>query len=262
MTTNWRSCPYPSVTAAAITVIFAVGALINRRRRSTRGSYQLARAYSAYIIREDDYVFSLARVHALHVLSQEERWGINFELRVQSYILHSRPYLMTVLGKVYYSHIVVGAAFVVYCFTVLPPALFQSIRRTIAINNMIAFIMITCWRCMPPRLLPPDAWTQNRFQLTIAAMPSLHFGTALFIGTCLSRFSPHRWVRWFSPLWPLLMFVTIIATANHFVLDAIIGATVPAMGWRINEAMLLFRPLEKWVFWLLRTERPTLSQGP
>jgi len=241
----------------------------------TYWTYQLAGAYSAYRVRGNESIFAIARAHALHVLSLEEKWGVNVELHLQWYILECRPILMPILAKVYYSHIVIGVIFIVYAFTTFPPALFQSIRRTVAIDNLIAFGMISSWRCMPPRLLPPEygftdilhskpqsAWTQNRFQLIIAAMPSLHFGTALFIGICLSRFSPHRWVRWLAPLWPVAMLVTIIATANHFVLDAAIGAMVHALGWRLNELMLLLRPLEEWLFWLCRTERPTMDEEP
>lgn len=170
---------------------------------------------------------------------------------------------MPILGKIYYSHISVGVCFIVYTYTYLPPSLFQRIRRTIAIDNYLALIVVTLWRCYPPRLLPEEygfvdvlhkdtgggnAWTNNRFQLTIAAMPSLHFGTALFFAVCLCRFSPHRAVRALAPLWPAAMLVTIVATANHFLMDAIVGAFVPLLGWRINELMLLLYPIQNWYF--------------
>lgn len=57
------------------------------------------------------------------------------------------------------------------------------------------------------------------------------------------------------------MLLTILATANHFVLDAIMGAVIPVLSWKINEILLLFRALEEWCFWLCRTERPIPKDG-
>lgn len=168
---------------------------------------------------------------------------------------------MPILRHIYQSHIIVGTIFIVYTYTVLPPPLFRRIRRTIAMDNLIAFVIISLWRCYPPRMLPPEfgfvdilhaakptVWTDNRFRLTIAAMPSLHFGTSLFFAVCLARFSPHVLVRVLAPLWPLAMFVTVVATANHFVLDLVAGAVVPLLGWRWNRALLVLERVQEWVF--------------
>ncbi|KAK8252634.1 integral membrane protein [Phyllosticta capitalensis] len=242
-------------------------------------TYQLARALTATLIRNNKAIFSTARDHALSVLSLEQRLGFAVELRLQRLILGYAPGLMDLFATIYYSHIVVGVAFLVYIYTYLPTHIFRAIRRTIATNNLIAFCILTAYRCAPPRLLPPEygfadilhggpqhsdldsssgsAWTNNRFQLTIAAMPSLHFGTSLFLCICLLRFSPHRVLRFLAPLWPAAMLLTILATANHFVLDALVGAVVPALGWRWNRLWLVLEPAENWLFWVLRTEKPS-----
>ncbi|KAK8173821.1 integral membrane protein [Phyllosticta citrichinensis] len=243
-------------------------------------TYQLARALTATLIRHNTAVFSTARRHALSVLSLEQRLGFSVELPLQRLVLGHTPSLMDLFAAIYYSHIIVGIAFLVYFYTYLPTYIFRRIRRTIATNNLIAFCILTVYRCAPPRLLPPEygfvdvlhggsqhsdagssstsgsAWTHNRFQLTIAAMPSLHFGTALFLCVCLSRFSPHRVLRILAPLWPAAMLITILATANHFVLDALVGAAVPVLGWRLNRLWLVLEPLEDWAFRMLRTEKP------
>lgn len=170
--------------------------------------------------------------------------------------------MMPLLRHIYHSHIVIGVIFIVYTYAVLPAPLFRRIRRTIAMDNFIAFVVLSLWRCYPPRMLPQEfgfvdvlreakagsVWTQNRFQLTIAAMPSLHFGTSLLFAVCLVRFSPHVAVRVLAPLWPLGMFVTVIATANHFVLDVVVGAAVALLGWRWNRAVLVLEGLQDWMF--------------
>jgi hypothetical protein len=186
---------------------------------------------------------------------------------------------MSVFAKIYYSHIIVTVAFYVYAYTYFKREPFQRMRRSLAACNLIAFIILTAYRVMPPRLLPrsygfvdvlhPDdgssgsTWTHNRFQLTIAAMPSLHFGMAGFVTYCLIRFSPHRYLQAFALLWPVAMLLTILATANHFLLDAFVGALVPIIAWRINGMFLVLRPLEEWMFWLLRTMKPlSADQDP
>ncbi|KAF2140839.1 uncharacterized protein K452DRAFT_41533 [Aplosporella prunicola CBS 121167] len=237
--------------------------------------YQLARALTATLIRDNDAVFALARAHALSLLALEQRMGIAIELPLQQYVLHHLPGLMPLLAKIYYSHILIGVLFLIYTYTYLAPPTYQRIRRTLALDNAIAFLVLSAWRCAPPRLLPKQyafvdvlhsahagaSWSQNKFQLTIAAMPSLHFGTSLFLAVCLVRFSPHRPLRLLAPLWPAAMLLTVLATANHFVLDAVVGAAIPAIGWRFNRVLLVLRPLEEWGFWVLRTEKPDPCRG-
>ncbi|KAK0640504.1 hypothetical protein DIS24_g9303 [Lasiodiplodia hormozganensis] len=235
--------------------------------------YQLARALTATIIRNNEAVFARAEAHALAILSFEKRLHFAIELPIQKYILNHMPWLMPILAKIYYSHITVGVIFLVYIYTYLPPPLFRTIRRTIAANNFLAFLILTLYRCSPPRLLPPSygftdilhppsgdsgsAWTHNRFQLTIAAMPSLHFGTALFLAVCTTRFAPHRVLRVLAPLWPAAMLLTVLATANHFVCDAVVGALIPAVGWRVNRwVCAIGAPVEEVGLWACRTEKP------
>ncbi|KAL1998598.1 hypothetical protein VTN02DRAFT_5917 [Thermoascus thermophilus] len=233
--------------------------------------YQGLRAVSARAIQGNEAVFDTAYHHALQILSLEHHLHIDVELAVQRFILDKAPWLMyNVLARIYYSHIVLGVVFLVYCYTFLPRGQYQSIRRTIALENVIAFVIITAWRCMPPRLLPEEfgfldvlhsnhggtTWTQNKFQLTIAAMPSLHFANSLFIGFCLQRYSPHLLLRCIAPLWPMMMGLTIVATANHYILDAVVGSCVLLMARRGNRAMLSLLPVERFIFRLIRLEKP------
>lgn len=189
---------------------------------------------------------------------------------MQQFVLTKAPWLMPFLARVYYSHIMLGVAFFAYSYTFMKRDKFQAIRRALAFENVIAFAIITLWRCSPPRLLPEEygfidvlhsndggsAWTQNKFQLTIAAMPSLHFGNSMFIALCLVRFSPHWYFRVIAPLWPVLMAFTIVATANHFILDAVVGACVVLVAYRFNYVMLGLLPVERLLFRLLRLEKP------
>lgn len=237
---------------------------------------------------------TVARAHGVDILTLEQHLGIAVELPIQRFFFSLPPWAMLLLGKIYYSHIVLGVAYLGYMYTYRPDV-FARIRRTMAVCNVLAFVIMSVYRVAPPRLLPKQfgfvdvlhggqkhsAWTENRcadprhtsraahadpsalhsFQLIWAAMPSLHFGNSFLVGGTLLLFAPHRAVRLLAPLWPLAMFTTITATANHYVLDAAVGACIPLLAWRANRVLLNLRVLEEWGFWLCRAEKPPRAAG-
>lgn len=114
-------------------------------------------------------------------------------------------------------------------------------------------------------------------------MPSLHFGYSLMIGLTTMTMplsSPHRratrsrlgrslglrvpsWDRLMflvlGFLYPFIILIAIVATANHFILDAIAGALVCILGWRFNGILLNLLPLEDFFLWSARIHKPELS---
>jgi hypothetical protein len=235
-------------------------------------TYQLSRAISALKIHNNDSIFATSRTHALSILSLETHLHISIEQSLQAWVLHKTPFLMEICAIIYYTHIIASVTFLVYTYTYLPRPTYQHIRRAMAMVNIIAFVILSFYRVMPPRLLPSkygfidvlhpengnsgSSWTNNKFQLTIAAMPSLHFGVSLLLGYSLARWSPHFWLRMVAPLWPTVMLFTILATANHFVIDAFVGGLVTVVAFGVGDCMLVFRPVEEWGFWVCRTEKP------
>lgn len=228
------------------------------------------RAISARVIANNKPIFQKAEHHAILLLSLEHYLHIDIELSAQQFILTKSPRLIGILASIYYSHIIVGVAFYVYSYTYLPRNRYQAIRRTLALTNAIAFVILSLWRCTPPRLLPSDygfidvlhgensgsAWTRNKFQLTIAAMPSLHFGNSAFLAFCLVVYSPHGFLRVVALFWPVVMGVTVIATANHFVLDMVVGVAVIASAYYLNRVLLVLLPIERVLFRLIGLEKP------
>jgi len=242
--------------------------------------YQLLRAWTAVWINSDPArkaaVAELAEQNALRILQAEKWMHIDVEHALQRFIIERcRPWVMTLLCDVYLAHITVGIAFLGYGYTYFPRKTYQRLRRTIAINNFIAFAVLTAYRCTPPRLMPesfgfvdvlhprpgtgigaPSDWANNRFQLTLAAMPSLHFGTSMVIGASVTVWGRHKILRILGPIYPMLMGLVVLATANHWVLDCVVGLAVVSLGWRINRLLLALKPFEEWGFWLFRAEKP------
>lgn len=57
-------------------------------------------------------------------------------------------------------------------------------------------------------------------------------------------------------LYPFSILVAIIATANHFVLDAVAGAVICGVGWTGNTVLLNLLPLEDYFLWCLKIHKP------
>jgi hypothetical protein len=125
-----------------------------------------------------------------------------------------------------------------------------------------------------------SVWTQNKFCNQYAAMPSLHFGYALLIGLTIASVplaskyerartlrvggawrvkvpSPRRLVCLAAGVaYPAVILAAIVATANHFILDAVAGAMVCACAWAGNRMLLNLLPVEDWFLWCVRIHKP------
>jgi hypothetical protein len=123
-------------------------------------------------------------------------------------------------------------------------------------------------------------------------MPSLHFGYSLLIGlTLLSlpisttssknttfKFTlpPPSLLRRLTVRIPLLrrlilvilgiaypatIFIAIVATANHFILDAVAGAVICGFAWWGNGWLVNLMAVEDWFLWCCRLHRPTVTES-
>ena len=57
-----------------------------------------------------------------------------------------------------------------------------------------------------------------------AAVPSVHVGFALIVGVTASILARRRWAKIAWACYPLLMLYIVVATANHFWFDGLVGA--------------------------------------
>lgn len=139
--------------------------------------YQLGRAFTAVTLVEE--TVDVARKHALQLIHIEKALGLFVERPIQDWFL-ARPTLMSWTNRIYsFIHIPGTILFLVllYYFTTTRkrralirsngtdaslfgsagPALYEARRRTMALCNLLAFVVFTLWPCMPPRLLSdPD----------------------------------------------------------------------------------------------------------
>jgi hypothetical protein len=118
---------------------------------------------------------------------------------------------------------------------------FYFVRNMFMIAMAIALVGYTVFPTAPPRFMPEWGFIDSVSDLTgvhvshasgamtalfnpYAAVPSMHVAFALMIGWPLALLARHPLVRALWVLYPFLMAFVIVVTANHFIVDALLGA--------------------------------------
>ncbi|MCJ1277320.1 hypothetical protein MMC21_005132 [Puttea exsequens] len=244
-------------------------------------------------------IIDVAQAHGLSVLEFEQFSWASFlfpwrEHDVQQWFMEGHQTALTVLNRAYaLIHIPGTVGFIAWYYYIAPShPTFASIRRTLTLTNLFAFLTFTLYPCMPPRLLPPEygfldsvrhdnatsIWMSGNFVNSLAAMPSMHFGYAFVIGCTMFYHSgifrrsfekgetKKIWVgKTFYMLvglgYPSMILVTIIATANHYWMDALMATLVACAAYLCNSIFLALLPVEDLLLWALRVEKPIPSTG-
>ncbi|WP_069743393.1 phosphatase PAP2 family protein [Streptomyces sp. EN23] len=133
------------------------------------------------------------------------------------------------------------------------PADYRWVRSSIGFATLLALVGFWLYPLAPPRLMPglgfidtvhgvqdfakPDYGTLTTVTNQYAAMPSLHFGWSLWCGVVIVMLAPRLWMKALGLLHPLFTIAAIVATANHWVLDAVGGALVVAAGFGLTYVL-------------------------
>ncbi len=117
-------------------------------------------------------------------------------------------------------------------------------------TTLIALAGFALYPTAPPRLLPGADYIDTVIKFhtwgslaqpeiashsnQYAAMPSLHIGWAMWAGISLFMCARSRWWRAFGLAYPFFTLLVIVATANHYIIDAFGGAAVVAIAFGIQ----------------------------
>ncbi|MDX3800609.1 bifunctional glycosyltransferase 87/phosphatase PAP2 family protein [Streptomyces sp. AK04-3B] len=134
------------------------------------------------------------------------------------------------------------------------PADYRWARASLGFATLLALVGFWLYPLAPPRLMPglgvvdtvhgvqdfskPDYGTLTALTNQYAAMPSLHFGWSLWCGLVIAIVARRRWVKALGLLHPLLTVASIVATGNHWVLDAAGGAAVVLAGFGLSYLLM------------------------
>ncbi|WP_405879478.1 phosphatase PAP2 family protein [Streptomyces sp. NBC_01384] len=146
------------------------------------------------------------------------------------------------------------------------PGDYRWARSALGFTTLVALVGFWLFPLAPPRLMPglgvidtvygvqdfskPDYGTLTALTNQYAAMPSLHFGWSLWCGLVIAILAPKWWMKALGLLYPLCTVSAIVATGNHWVLDAVGGAAVVSAGFGLTYLLqgprprLLAKPVE------------------
>jgi hypothetical protein len=197
-----------------------------------------------------------ATANALSLVRVERRLGLFVEPWTQRQLL---PHPLTLrLADAYYGtvHFVVPLAVLVWLWW-RHPERYRRWRTIFGILLALGIVGFALYPLLPPRLLPahfglvdtavrfggfgsfgaPDPNPGNPF----AAMPSLHIGWSSWCAAAAVPAVRRWWVRALLVLYPCVTLLAIVASANHYVLDAVGGIAALATAWWIERGVRSLR---------------------
>nr|WP_274562709.1 bifunctional glycosyltransferase 87/phosphatase PAP2 family protein [Streptomyces spiramyceticus] len=193
-----------------------------------------------------------AEEHARQILSMEQFLHIDIEHWANQVVVEVR-WLEVLLSFHYTSFHFLVPLVILGLLYVRSPADYRWARTSLALATVIALIGFWLYPLAPPRLMPglgyvdtvhgpqdfanPEYGAMTAVTNQYAAMPSLHFGWSLWCGVIVVLLAPKLWMKLLVMLHPLLTLCAIVATANHWVLDAVGGAAVVAAGFWLTYAL-------------------------
>jgi hypothetical protein len=206
---------------------------------SLYGLYELVRGYG-------EASASVALHNTKEIVRLERELGVYVERGVQE-LAELVPGLPGLLGLAYITlHFLGTTAALIWVYRRHGDR-FPLVRNTLIASTAVSLVVYILFPVAPPRLAGlgfADTVTHHAginlssdllgsLYNPYAAVPSLHFGYALLVGMVLVNLGAYRWLRLAGYTYPVAMLAIIIATGNHFVLDAVAGGVAIAIGWTV-----------------------------
>ncbi len=206
---------------------------------------------------------ALAKANGWAIYHLQRAYGWTYEIDLNRWLMRQSEMLADIVTLFYTISFFVGtvAALVV---------LWHRNANHYALSRNALFVMtggaaITYWAfpVAPPRLLDGSPFVDtvahansggtvyasfmSDFANAYGAMPSMHTGWSLWVALSLGAFVYRRWwQRIILSLYPIFTVLAIMATANHYILDAIFGALYCLIGFGVAILIARYvRPLPR-----------------
>jgi NhaP-type Na+/H+ or K+/H+ antiporter len=127
---------------------------------------------------------------------------------------------------------------------------FYFVRNMFMVAMALALVAYVVFPTAPPRMYSELGFSDPVAQLTgvdvddssllvnpYAAVPSMHVCFALMIGMPMAQMARRRWAAVLWRLYPLLVTWVVIATANHWWIDAALGALTAALAYAFAASL-------------------------
>ncbi|GAB2594758.1 phosphatase PAP2 family protein [Streptomyces capparidis] len=190
--------------------------------------------------------------HADQVWGLEAALGLDVE-RAVNHAVNSVTWLIVGMNYYYATlHFVVTLGVLAWLFR-RHPGRYAPARLVLLSMTGIALVGYYLYPLAPPRLMEGEDFVDTvlvhhtwgsmasgdlaNVSNQYAAMPSMHIGWSAWCGVALVLLARRRWVRALGAVYPFATLTVIVATANHFWLDAVGGALCLAAGSGVAYAV-------------------------
>jgi hypothetical protein len=198
--------------------------------------------------------------NARDLIAIERSLGLFFEPDLHGWVLR-HEWLADLSSWLYLnSHFTVTTVTLAYIYLRRNTA-YYWIRNMFMAAMGLALIGYAVYPTAPPRFLPELGFGDPVADATgytvgggvevlynaYAAVPSMHVGFALMLGLPMAGLVRARWARVLWLAYPPLVTFVVVATANHWWLDAVLGAAVAIAAAYAAMALARVRP-HAWAF--------------
>ncbi|MGD6751574.1 phosphatase PAP2 family protein [Streptomyces sp. BH105] len=194
----------------------------------------------AQALRNADWIWRTE--HSLGIAVEQ---AVNHAVNSVSWLIVGMNYYYATL------HFVITLGVLVWLFR-CHPGRYAATRLALFATTAVALVGYYFYPLAPPRLMSGGGFVDTvavhqtwgsmasgnlkNMSNQYAAMPSMHIGWSLWCGMTIFALASVPWVRVLGLLYPVLTLVVIVATANHFWLDAVGGVLCLAFGFAVARA--------------------------
>ena len=210
------------------------------------GAYYLYRLARGIVDGRTEAAFDNAR----ELISVEQGLGLFIEPTVHAWA-EGKAWIIDIASWMYVnSHFTITVLTLAFIYLYRNDA-FYFVRNMFMVAMGIALLGYVLFPTAPPRFMPEwgfsdsvadftgvsaDSTSANLLFNPFAAVPSMHVAFALMLGLPMARMVRRRWARALWLVYPALVAFTVVATANHWWLDAFLGAlTAGGSAWAAHR---------------------------
>ena len=182
--------------------------------------------------------------HAAQVASFEARTGIDIELAANQWLI-ARPLIAQAASLQYAVSFFAFTAAALAIMWWRRPDRYHQARNALFVMTGGALVTYWTYPLAPPRLVEGNGIVDAVARHTSAysslfgtlanpygAMPSMHTGWAVWVAAVLGTYVWRSWgARVLLSIHPILTIVTIIATGNHYIVDAAAAVVYFLLAW-------------------------------
>lgn len=176
--------------------------------------------------------------HGRELLQFERDLHIDLEPAVNRWAAHHDTVALLASCWYQFAHLTVTLVVLVWCYWRRPES-YRRARNALVLINAVALAVFLFLPVAPPRLLPGTGFIDSVAQAGFGsdhggpvtadqygAFPSLHIGWAVWTALVAAILVRRTVVRRLWAVYPFITCAVIVATGNHYLLDAVAGAVL------------------------------------